>query len=86
MYAVWAKAHPSAATQPIENIGVPYGIRTRVIAVRGRRPRPLDERDLLAFATRPAIVGQGTSGPSAVDDCKANGSGTIPSVYVDLPC
>lgn len=25
--------------------GVPYGIRTRVAAVRGRRPRPLDEWD-----------------------------------------
>lgn len=25
--------------------GVPYGIRTRVAAVRGRRPRPLDEGD-----------------------------------------
>ncbi|CAI3949379.1 unnamed protein product [Commensalibacter communis] len=26
-------------------IGVPYGIRTRVAAVKGRCPRPLDERD-----------------------------------------
>ncbi len=26
--------------------GVPYGIRTRVAAVRGQRPRPLDEGDL----------------------------------------
>lgn len=25
--------------------GVPYGIRTRVAAVKGRCPRPLDERD-----------------------------------------
>ena len=27
------------------NIGVPYGSRTRVAAVKGRCPRPLDERD-----------------------------------------
>lgn len=26
--------------------GVPYEIRTRVLAVKGRYPRPLDERDL----------------------------------------
>ncbi len=26
--------------------GVPYGIRTRVIAVKGRYPRPLDEGDI----------------------------------------
>ena len=26
-------------------IGVPYGSRTRVAAVKGRCPRPLDERD-----------------------------------------
>src|SRR5882762_6676062 len=29
----------------IERIGVPYGSRTRVAAVKGRCPRPLDERD-----------------------------------------
>gem|GEM_PF-3188763 len=29
----------------LSRIGVPYGIRTRVAAVRGRRPRPLDEGD-----------------------------------------
>ena len=29
--------------------GAPYGIRTRVAAVRGRCPRPLDEGDI-AFA------------------------------------
>src|SRR5438128_11847003 len=28
-----------------ENLGVPYEIRTRVTAVKGRCPRPLDERD-----------------------------------------
>lgn len=25
--------------------GIPYGIRTRVAAVKGQCPRPLDERD-----------------------------------------
>ena len=29
----------------IGNVGVPYGSRTRVAAVKGRCPRPLDERD-----------------------------------------
>src|SRR6266436_4100808 len=32
----------------IERIGVPYGSRTRVAAVKGRCPRPLDERDALS--------------------------------------
>ena len=30
-------------------LGSPYGIRTRVTGVRGRRPRPLDERANVAF-------------------------------------
>jgi hypothetical protein len=30
-----------------EVFGVPYGSRTRVAAVKGRCPRPLDERDAL---------------------------------------
>lgn len=30
--------------QPEKTFGSPYGIRTRVADVRGRRPRPLDER------------------------------------------
>ena len=29
----------------IDSFGVPYGNRTRVAAVKGRCPRPLDERD-----------------------------------------
>ena len=29
----------------LKEIGVPYGSRTRVAAVKGRCPRPLDERD-----------------------------------------
>ena len=28
----------------LENVGVPYGSRTRVAAVKGRCPRPLDDR------------------------------------------
>ncbi len=28
------------------DVGVPYGSRTRVAAVKGRCPRPLDERDV----------------------------------------
>gem|GEM_PF-2308613 len=43
-----AKTHifwKSVAQKTNENNGVPYGIRTRVAAVKGRCPRPLDERD-----------------------------------------
>ena len=29
-------------------VGIPYRIRTGVAAVKGRCPRPLDERDILA--------------------------------------
>ena len=29
----------------LKELGVPYGNRTRVAAVKGRCPRPLDERD-----------------------------------------
>ena len=36
---------PLQALVRIERIGVPYGSRTRVAAVKGRCPRPLDERD-----------------------------------------
>ncbi len=32
--------------------GVPYGSRTRVAAVKGRCPRPLDERDVIASGSR----------------------------------
>ena len=28
------------------SVGIPYEIRTRVAAVKGRCPRPLDERDI----------------------------------------
>lgn len=31
-------------------IGAPYGTRTRVFAVRGRRPGPLDEGSMRFFA------------------------------------
>ena len=31
----------------LREVGVPYGSRTRVAAVKGRCPRPLDERDAL---------------------------------------
>ncbi len=39
----------------ISKNGVPYGIRTRVAAVKGRCPRPLDERDIEAMSLRGLI-------------------------------
>lgn len=33
----------TTASKPLKNPGDPYGTRTRVYAVKGRRPRPLDE-------------------------------------------
>src|SRR5690348_17240131 len=39
---------------PLEISGVPYGIRTRVTAVKGRCPRPLDEGDSEARVDVPA--------------------------------
>ena len=35
--------HRNRRHEPVEFAGDPYGTRTRVFAVRGRRPRPLDE-------------------------------------------
>ena len=38
-------SQPSADCNSLILFGVPYGNRTRVAAVKGRCPRPLDERD-----------------------------------------
>ena len=38
-----------------EESGVPYGSRTRVAAVKGRCPRPLDERDVSAGAIKTTV-------------------------------
>ena len=40
---IWKKS--SKSLQSLQS-GDPYGIRTRVAAVKGRCPKPLDERDL----------------------------------------
>ena len=37
--------------------GDPYGTRTRVAAVKGRSPRPLDERVIIAGAFYPMEIG-----------------------------
>ena len=37
------KASPSDQRRTRRTLGDPYGIRTRVAAVKGRCPRPLDE-------------------------------------------
>src|SRR5262245_31846043 len=37
------------STERSEGVGVPDGIRTRVTALKGRRPRPLDDRDICAW-------------------------------------
>ena len=38
--------------------GVPYGTRTRVSAVKGRRPRPLDEGDCAVLNKLPKLERQ----------------------------
>ena len=40
---MFVKGNDSAVFRTAEIYGVPYGIRTRVAAVKGRCPRPLDE-------------------------------------------
>ncbi len=40
----WMKQRGFICSETLD-AGVPYGIRTRVAAVKGRCPRPLDERD-----------------------------------------
>jgi hypothetical protein len=37
--------------------GAPYEVRTRVFAVRGRRPRPLDEGSIVSRGGKPLILG-----------------------------
>ena len=39
--------------------GVPSGIRTRVTAVKGRCPRPLDDRDKTGLADNTELLGGG---------------------------
>ena len=38
--------------------GVPTGIRTPVIAVRGQRPRPLDDRDMATLIYEKKLFGK----------------------------
>ncbi|MCU1381328.1 MAG: Integrase catalytic region, partial [Acidobacteria bacterium] len=43
-YVVGMNCHPCDRNRP-KSIGVPSGIRTRVLALKGPRPRPLDDGD-----------------------------------------
>ena len=43
------KAKPIKSTSPLKRTA--YGIRTRVTGVKGRRPRPLDERGSVLLQT-----------------------------------
>jgi hypothetical protein len=42
----------------LATLGDPYGTRTRVFAVRGRRPRPLDEGAMRQLGSATAALGQ----------------------------
>ena len=42
-------SHRKDGCKLLRDVGVPYGNRTRVAAVKGRCPRPLDERDRQGF-------------------------------------
>src|SRR5207245_6109784 len=59
----------SEALIEAESNGDPNGIRTRVTAVKGRCPRPLDDR-VTKPANIPFVSGKATSRPSAcqIDD------------------
>src|SRR5215813_5907350 len=51
-----------ADRQVIEIIGAPYGNRTRVSALRGPRPRPLDEGSVTSRNSLPGMKAQAFSG------------------------
>ena len=53
----------------IEIIGVPYGSRTRVAAVKGRCPRPLDERDACRDRWQEKRTSYGSVGEKALSNC-----------------
>lgn len=46
LFAIFICKTKSDEKQLFFMIGIPYGIRTRVTALRRQRPRPLDERDI----------------------------------------
>src|SRR6266478_5589096 len=50
------------------NVGVPYGSRTRVAAVKGRCPRPLDERDALSASLTGKRTCYGSVGEKVVSN------------------
>jgi hypothetical protein len=45
----WKVSLNQSDREMLKNFGVPYGSRTRVAAVKGRCPRPLDERDAIGL-------------------------------------
>ena len=61
---------PSALLSPT---GIPHGIRTRVAAVKGRCPRPLDERDVAQplVAAAAGSVKRAPLGARSSDRCVA---------------
>lgn len=61
--------------------GDPYGTRTRVFAVRGRRPRPLDEG---AVKRRPALYGR--AGPSSTQKMRLRPRGARAPSFPGSPC
>lgn len=61
--------------------GDPYGTRTRVFAVRGRRPRPLDEG---AVKRRPALYGR--AGPPSTQKMQLRPRGVPAPSFPGSPC
>src|SRR5579872_3850564 len=61
-------------TQLVDYIGVPDGIRTRVTAVKGRCPGPLDDGDAAVEGKR---CGPRTSAQEGAQDYTGGGRGTI---------
>ncbi len=70
---------PISRNQVSENAGIPHGIRTRVAAVKGRCPRPLDERDeAQPLVAAPAVSVKRAPCATASGRCRA-----ATSIYIE---
>src|SRR5476651_565861 len=69
-----------SAGLPCNSVGVPNGIRTRVLALKGPRPRPLDDGDAQVRQNTKSYHGGGT----VVDAHRRIDQNTTPTVEMSL--